>query len=163
MQQKSTFVSVVAWLFIALSAIGFCVSIFQLVAFKVMLAEQLANIQAQGQQLAIQAFSQSFQQFVMVLIVVFIVFLVASIGLLKRKNWGRWIFIALLAMAILWQLAGLIFQYFIAEPIDPALIEQGVVSPTPDALIIGVAVTVITLSAWLIKRLLSVTIASEFK
>jgi len=94
--------------------------------------------------------------------------LVASIGLLRRLNWGRLLFIALLVLSIVWQVAGLALQQAIFSML-PAVPPEAGAPPVEQFLhVMRVAGVVLTLAfavlfGWIIKRLVSPAVVAEFK
>ena len=86
--------------------------------------------------------------------------LIGSIGLLKRRNWGRWITIVFLALGILQNLAGFGLQVYVQLPPADAAARQ-----TDHTMLVVSAVFLvafITLFGWLIKKLVSAEIDKEF-
>jgi hypothetical protein len=99
-----------------------------------------------------------------------VVTLVAAIGLLRRKNWARLVFIVLMALGVVWNLGGIWMQEqmmssFPKFPSDaPADFEahfETVMTVMRYAM--GVfAIGISLLFAWIIKRLVSRPIRAEF-
>lgn len=96
--------------------------------------------------------------------------LIAAIGLLRRRNWARLYFVAVLALGIAWQLAGMWIQRELHTAMTGTL--QDIPRDAADAFasvqtVIEVGTTVvvfalIVLFAWLIKRLVSEEVRAEF-
>jgi hypothetical protein len=101
--------------------------------------------------------------------------LFSAIGLLRRWNWARLMFVGILGLGIAWIVGGLVLQQFMIDsmmkfPIDAA-------RPAPpdfDARMKGMMIAMRVFSAlfglgfaalyaWLIKRLLSPSVAAEFR
>lgn len=115
---RSTFVTVLAWIFIVLS--GFATMIAVLQNIMMALVFPMAQIQAETAKASEQGHMPWFASFMfghihwffLFFLVVCACMLAASIGLLKRRNWARILFIALMALGIAWNVGGLIFMFF---------------------------------------------------
>ncbi|MDI9238558.1 hypothetical protein QLQ15_06475 [Lysobacter sp. LF1] len=171
--QKSTFVSVVAWIFIVLSGFGTLIGILQSVM--VLTVFNTPEV-AQAMQAPPPPGAPAFATFMMKYMVAFFVCmlalnavtLVSSIGLLLRHNWARLVFVGLMIFGVVWNLAGLVLQFFMFS----SMREQFAAVPdAPDmgAFFVGVAVvsTVLTLAfsvlfGWIAKRLMSPPLVAEF-
>src|SRR5690606_1207948 len=97
--------------------------------------------------------------------------LACSIGLLKRRNWARLGFVALLGLAIACNLAGLVLQFEVIDVVREELRGeaagggpdlQGVVTVMM-VMATVFALAYVALYAWIAKRLLSPAIAAEFR
>jgi hypothetical protein len=96
--------------------------------------------------------------------------LVSSIGLLKRRNWGRLMFIGILILAIAWNLVGLVLTLW-SFPLVPPMPEHAP-SDLRDGfrtmwiamivISVAIAIAVSALLGWLAKRLTSPEIKREF-
>ena len=170
---KSTFVSVVAWIFITLSGFGTLIGILQSVMLYTLLStpEMTQALQAPA-----PPGSPAFVTFMMKHMVAFFVFmlalnaltLVASIGLLLRRNWARLLFIALMAFGIAWNFAGLVLQFSMFSYMRGQFAAQPG-APDMGAFFVAIAVVsvifVLAFSAlfgWIIKRLVSPPVVAEF-
>jgi hypothetical protein len=173
---RSGFVTGLAWVFIALAGFATLIAILQNIMLALMFpAEELrATIKESESAQPMPAMARFMFENFRYLFAGFLVFsagtLVAAIGLLKRKNWARLIFIAIMALGIVWNLASLAMPFMMTSmfPEMPA-------HPQPDfqdnfrlmwnimlgfMVVIGLAVT--ALLAWIIKRLVSSDIKQEF-
>lgn len=170
---QSAFVTALAWTSIIVSALSVFVGFFQLVLVNVLFSEDLM------QQLRADApddpFVQTLATWIPLLPWVFGLFfvvsamsLVASIGLLKRREWGRRLFIALLVLGILWNVATFFGQQALMSAM-PAVPQDAGAPPIEDFLgvfriVSGTMVIALTvLLGWLAKRLMSRGIVAEFK
>lgn len=95
--------------------------------------------------------------------------LIASIGLLKRKNWARIIYIVLLALGIVWNLVSLIFQKWTAQqfpmpPDTPEAFQSQMHTLMTVMSIVAVVVVILfsVLYGWMIWKLRSPQIIKEF-
>ena len=131
-KERSTFVSVVAWVFIALSAFTVLISVMQNIMLQ--FAFPLDDVKA-----AMRSTSQSddlppFVGFMLDnvvwifrgLLVVSAFTLTSSIGLLLRKNWARLVFIGLMVLSIVWQVLGLGFQFYVFESFEGLIEAPGI-------------------------------------
>jgi hypothetical protein len=176
---RSTFVTVVAWIFIALDGMAALISLAQNIVVNALfpfdqLREGMAKAEGAGR--LPPWFASVFEHIrplLLAMLIYVLIKLVAAIGLLNRQNWARLVFIGLLALGILWSLVGIVLQqFFIASmltiPLPPkaprdfdammqgALIVIRVVSAV---FAIGFAV----LYAWMIRKLVSPPIVAEFR
>ena len=111
---KSTFVTALAWIGIVFSGFGTFITIVQNIMLKFLMPklpiEQLMNEHNNSVQVPETArfMFQHFDLFFLAMFLASLFVLIASIGLLKRKNWARVAFIAILAIgqAILQQDSG---------------------------------------------------------
>jgi hypothetical protein len=94
--------------------------------------------------------------------------LVSSIGLLKRKNWGRIIFMIIMGLGIAWTVFGVSMQFMMFPQMmrdfpDSADADQFRMMFTVMRVFTFVfAAAVCCLFGWIIKKLSSRTIKSEF-
>jgi len=171
---KSNFVTVLAWVFIVLSGFATLISVAQNIMVQTMFNDPAfngtlaASKQSAGVPAAAGFMAAHFKLFFASFMVLCTATLISSIGLLKRRNWARLIFIAILGLGIVWNLGGLLFQFtmFSSFPQPPAT------SHEPDAfksmfitIMVFSAVMAVAFSVlfgWIIKRLVSRPIAAEF-
>jgi hypothetical protein len=99
--------------------------------------------------------------------------LAASIGLLLRLDWARQVFIGLLVVAIVANLAGLWLQHEVVQSLVTSTLKSSPLPPTAADVfggfvtasrVLGVAMTLAAcaLLAWIIRRLMSQPIRQEF-
>lgn len=113
--QRSSFVTAVAWIFIALAAMFLLISLLQnaMVHLLFPMDEMRAQLAREGQAMPsgvrwmLEHIAWLFAGFALVSAWA----LAVSIGLLKRRNWARIGFIALMLFGILYQFAGLALQW----------------------------------------------------
>jgi hypothetical protein len=181
---RSTFVTVLAWIFIGLTGFASLISLMQNLMFQFLFLPLMAQQHAQFSQgippgMPVQVgwvFDHIIWLFRFFLLMSLSV-LTASIGLLLRKEWARKLFIGLMGFGMLYQIAGLFFQwwYFSALfshlPMPP--------NPKPDAqqmmlfmqgfmnvirvfsALMAVGMTI--LLGWIIKKLASAPVRQEFR
>lgn len=171
--QRSTFVTVLAWIFIIFAGFGIFVSVMQNIMFSQMFAmpEMQQAISQLNEMQDMSFFArfifQHFQLFLFIILALIFLFFISSIGLLKRKNWARKFFIGFISLGIIFLLIGFGLQ-FVFDPIS-----QGT---PPDQIppeftrmmrmmkifmLIFTAVLTI-LFGWIIKKLTSKKIKKEF-
>lgn len=115
-RERSTFVSVVAWIFIVLSGFGVFISILQNILFGFMLSQEgfkdaMEQPQQQGMPEIAQFMFENFQLFLIIMLLLITLLFASSIGLLLRKNWARHIFIGYMFFSAVYMVAGT-FLYF---------------------------------------------------
>jgi hypothetical protein len=111
---RSSFVTVVAWIFIVLSGFSTLIGALQNLMIRSMPFDQLNSAlqDSSAAQLPAPArvmFSH-FQLFFLVTFLLSLLMLISSIGLLRRHNWARLVFIGLLVLGIIYLLGGLFLQ-----------------------------------------------------
>lgn len=171
--QRSTFVSVVAWIFIVLAGFSTFMSAAQNVMFSMAGfgdIPPLTGAEAEQMPPFFRFMLQNMRLVMLSFLLVSAATLVSAIGLLRRRNWARLVFIAIMAMGIAWNIAGLAVQYTMF-----GVMNEGPPGMSPDfraefdrmASTMLVMMTVITLAfsalfAWIIKRLMSRAVREEF-
>lgn len=173
---QSSFVTIVAWIFIALSGIGVAITLLQNIMVQTMFPSVLPTPPNARNAPAFFAFIvTNFKLVILVPLVIAAACLVVSIGLLKRRNWARILFIAFLAIGILWHVLGVAFQIVLFGSFDTMFANLPPPKGAPDfergfhtmlivmqifGALLAVGFTI--LYGWLIKRLVSPSIAAEF-
>lgn len=173
--ERSTFVTVLAWVFIVLSGYMTLMGALQNVMFAHFLPQMgldaaLAPHSAADVRIpsVIRFIFGHMQMMAAVILLLAASTLVASIGLLKRAEWARHVFIGLMALGIVWNVASLIVQQLFVSTM------MGVAAP-PDfraqVVVIRVVVFVFSLIwtialsvlfGWIIRKLRSAPIVAEF-
>lgn len=167
---RSTFVTVLAWVFIVITGFMTFISLLQNVMINTMVPfENMPSPSGPGVEKMPAAFEFIFGNIHLVFLTFFVISaatLISAIGLLRRKNWARKVFIGILGLGIVWNIGGIIFQQMVFSSMPP------LPSDAPDgfnqmATIMFVfsavmAAGISLLFAWLIKRLLSASIRAEF-
>jgi hypothetical protein len=111
---RSSFVTVVAWIFIVLSGFSTLIGALQNLTIRSTPFDQLNS--ALQDSTAVQfpaparAIFSHFQLFVLAAFLLSLLMLISSIGLLRRRNWARLVFIGLLVLGIIYMLGGLFLQ-----------------------------------------------------
>lgn len=183
MPARSTFVTVVAWVFIGLTSFATLISLLQnlmlQLVFVPLMQQQHVNMsQNLPHDMPVQM-SWMFDHFIWlfrIFLLLSVSVLIASIGLLLRKEWARRLFIGLMAFGILYQIAGLFFQWWYMSAVFDHLPMPS--NPKPDAVqamqvMQGVMSVIRIFSAlmsiglsllfgWIIKKLISAPIRQEF-
>jgi hypothetical protein len=168
-------VTVIAWIFILLAGFATLIAILQniMIALIFPVAEmQAAATQAKNQPgvpwFASWMFSH-FQVFFLLFLVVSASTLTASIGLLKRRNWARLLFVTLMALGILWNIAGLVLMFFFFSSFSDVVPANQQAADHFDVMVKIMfavnglmVVAFIWLFGWIIKRLVSEDIRREF-
>lgn len=114
-RKQSTFVTVIAWIFITISGFGTVISILQNIMVQtVFRSSEVSQVMHAPPPRAppVAAFMAThFQWFFLAFLLVSALMLASSIGLLMCRNWACLSFIGLLSLAILWQIGGLALQF----------------------------------------------------
>jgi hypothetical protein len=170
-QKKSTFVTVLAWIFIALAGFATFISIFQNIMVWTLFPVEEMNKAFEGSQEQVSFFiSFMFSNIRFIVLGIFIVSgitFVSAIGMLKRKNWGRLIFIAVMGLGICWNIFALIIQNWMmasmpdfpfAEMETPLFIIMTIMKIVTFVFVVAFSY----LFGWLIYKLASPKVKAEF-
>ena len=172
-QQKSTFVTVLAWIFIVFAGFSSFIGILQNIMLYMVFPREAMSQHASNSQFpeeipAIFKFMMlNVEWFFLLVLVLSIVTFISAIALLKRKNWARIVFIILMFLGIAWNVGGLVFQFlFMKNMTDIAGTPPPPEFQTMETVMI-VASTImviafVALFGWVIKKLLSDPIKAEF-
>lgn len=172
--QRSLFVTVVAWIFIVFSSGYAFLSIFQ----SIMMISMFSSPEFSAAWDAMPQDMPSFPAFIsshFYLLGFFMLFasvtvLVSSIGLLRRKNWARIVFIGCMILSALGCIVmpviqGVMFTSMRKTPVFPSDM-PGAMEPV-FMVMIGVALVfflgIAGLFGWIAKRLMSSAIVAEFR
>ena len=168
MDTRSAFVTVLAWIFIVGSGLFCVVTFMQTVMVTVFFSGQEIQQLPEDAPIVARLIAQYMHFFVYGMFALSVLAFVASIALLKRKNWARLTFVVLLGIGILWQVVGLALQaLFLQDAVVPhqaeGFSEFEAIKNTVVWVSFIFALLVSGLFAWIIKRLLSHSVVDEFK
>ena len=179
--ERSDFITLLAWVFIGLSGLGTLMGTFEymMVNFAMSIGQMqdaMNDAKARGDfPPAAEFMLGHFRQFIAAYFLLSLVTLVASVGLLKRWNWARLVFICLMAMGIVWNLAGLVLQRFLMATMLSSIPMMSPNMPPDfraqfDSMMTGMQVVgaifalgFCVLFGWIMKRLMSAEIRREFE
>ena len=172
---RSTFVNVVAWIFIIFSGFATLIGILQNIMVHIVFKEfglqqsmDQASPPADIPFIAKMIFNH-FDLLIFVFLIMSATCLVVSIAMLKRKNWARIVFIILMCLGIVYNLGGLVFQFIMLGSMDEF---GGGFPPPPEFknmfVIMKIAFIIIALGisallGYIIKKLSSKNIKAEFQ
>ena len=171
---RSTFVTVVAWIFIVLSGFGTMISILQNIMIQTMfngpeMEKFLQTPPPPGAPPFAAFMADHFQFFFAAFLIVCALMLASSIGLLKRKNWARLIFVGLMVLGIVWNLGGLVLQFTMFSSMQGGFANApGAPNMKPFMIAMAVFGVIFALGfsglfGWIAKRLVSPAVVAEFK
>ena len=165
--RKSTFVTVVAWIFIVLAGLMTLVSVLQnIMVFTMFPAERVASQFDEAPALVRFMFAH-FRTLVLLGLIASCATLVSAVGLLKRRNWARIVFIALMALGIGYQVFGVVWVISFVSWDLPGMagglpaaerLMVRLITAFTTVMALGIAL----LFAWIIKKLVSPEIRGEF-
>jgi len=175
--QRSTFVTVVAWIFIVLSGFNTVISVLQNLMFGIVLGPEFAQAMREipsdsGMPPWAPFLFGHIQLILLVFLLVSVFMLVSSIGLLRRWNWARLCFVGLMVLGIVGQLAGAGFQIFMFSSVRDQFSADFSAQGGPDISLFFVLVSAMSalfvlgfcvLFGWIVKKLLSAPIVAEFR
>lgn len=175
-QHRSTFVTVVAWIFIVLSGFSTLISILQnIMLFTVFLDPDVSQaMQAPpppDMPPAMAFMTAHFYVFFVAFLIISVLTLASAIGLLKRWNWARLCFVGIMILGILWNLGGLALQFSMYSTMHREF-SSAATHGGPDMQPFFISIVVLSvlfavgfsvLFGWIAKRLLSSAVAAEFR
>ena len=172
---RSSFVTVLAWVFIILSSFATMISILQNIMVWTMFNQpEIANAMATpplGAPPFMAFVAGYFRWFFMLFLLVTVATLVSSIGLLKRLNWARLVFIGLMILGIVWNLGGLLIQFAMFDSMRGQFADANKAAGAPNMQAFMIAMEIVSvlfgigfsvLWGWIAKRQLSREIKAEF-
>lgn len=178
-QTRSTFVTVLAWIFIALTGFGSMIGVLQIVMLETVMKpmgfeDAMTDLPSgmPGMPEGLGAFFQHFDLLMYATNAMTVLTLIASIGLLKRREWARKLFIAMMVVSILWQFGVLGLQIALQSQMMQMMQMSAIEPNAPDMrpFFIGfivfagaIALAFSGLFGWIIKRLVSPSIVAEFQ
>lgn len=167
MESKSTFVNVIAWIFIIGASFASVISVVQIIMVSIMFSGDEFRSMPDNAPAMAEFMTESFHLLIYGFLAMALCTLVSSIALLKRKNWARLIFIGLLSIGILWQLGGVAMQFVIFSDLPSSSQNEGfdnfeLVSNIVRYTSLAIALVISGLFVWIIKRLATHPIIDEF-
>ena len=167
---RSTFITVLAWVFIVLAGFATLISVLQNVMLQTMgafddMPSHHGSLEQQAPA-ALRFMVDHVRLFFLSFFVLSAGTLASAVGLLKRKNWARLTFIGILLLGIFWNVGGVLLQQvafpsseIVSQDAPPGFKDaQAVMLIVTSAMAVGFSL----LFAWLIWRLLSRRVAAEF-
>lgn len=172
----SSFVTVVAWIYIAFGGLATFISLMQNIIINTVFPfDQMHDAQVRSGVAMPALFDAIFHHIRLIIFLFFLASLttfLTAIGLLNRKSWARLVFIGILVLSIAWNVAGLVLQQVMVSsmptmnvPNAPADFDTAM-----QGMMIGIrvfsaifAIGFSVLFGWMIKRLISPAIAAEFR
>ena len=171
-KKQSSFINVFAWISIVFSGFGIFIGIMQNVMMQTVMKDnnfEEAISRDENIPPLMKAIFENFEFLVMGTLLITIVVFIASIGLLKRKNWARLFFIVFLILGVIWTVVGGFMQFSFMESM---MTSNGIPQDVPPEfqnmqntmkIVMGVMmVAMLGLYLYLIKRLRSDEIKDEF-
>jgi hypothetical protein len=173
---RSAFVTGLAWSFIVLAGFASVISVLQniMIALMFPMEEMRASVRESETTPPMPAMFRFMFEYFQYVVAGFLLLsvgtLISAIGLLKRKNWARLIFVVIMALGIVWNLASLAMPFLMSSmmPEMPAPAHSDFHDNFKLMWNIMMGFTVVmclafaALFAWIIKRLLAADIRREF-
>ncbi len=172
--ERSRFVTVLAWNFILVGGFATFVGVLQNVMIRVATpGAEMREAMAQlgGGDKIPPAMGWMMDHMALVFLVFLLVSagtLVSAVGLLKRKEWARKVFVVLMGLGIVWSLASLVMQFTVLSPMQavppgqalpPEFLKAMRFAQVASAvLVVGMSV----LLAFIIRKLCSERVRREF-
>lgn len=173
---RSGFVTGLAWTFIVLAGFATLIAILQNVMVTLMFPAEEMRAAVRGSEGAqpmpgiVRFMFENIRWFFAAFLVMSAGTLVAAIGLLMRRNWARLAFIGIMALGVVWNLAGIAMPFVMTSliPEIPAHAQSGFDDNFKLMMNIMIGFSVVVgllfaaLFAWVIKRLVADNIKREF-
>lgn len=169
---RSSFITVLAWIFIVLAGLTTFISILQNIMITAMFPVEEMNRSFSDpdfQENVPTVFSYVFSNirvFFFGFFAISCATFISAIGLLKRRNWARIVFIIIMAAGIAWNIFALILQQIMIPEMAemPGQIGNGfeTMMTIMRVFFFVMALGVSVLFGWIIKRLVSLKIRQEF-
>ena len=178
---RSSFVTVVAWIFLAFSGFSTFIGAVQNVMIRSMPFAQMDTMLRDSTTLAqipgpARFMLPHLRLFFLLAFLTSLVMFVASLGLLRRRNWARLLFMGMLVLGIIYMIAGLFIQQSFVSSFDTALrtgaAHDSAFRTNADqfrsmltAMRIFMAVFSLAMAglfAWIVARLASINVRAEF-
>ena len=102
MEERSNFITVLAWIFIIGGGFTTLTSLMQVIMTSLMFSNNEAQMFREHAPGEAKFMFQNMHLFVYMFPIVSIATLVSAIGLLKRENWGRFLFMGIMVFGIFW-------------------------------------------------------------
>ena len=170
--ERSTFVDVTAWIFIVMAGLTTVISLMQNIMVQMVFKEDKfasameSNSFDENTPALLNFMMRHFEAMFLLFFFVALLCFISAIGLLKRKNWARLIFIGVMALAIASQIGGLALQFSVFNATtDPARAPPADIRPFLQIMRIFTfvfAMALCGLFGFIIKKLTSETIRAEF-
>jgi hypothetical protein len=175
-ERRSAFVTAVAWVFIVLAGFSTLISIMQNIMLSIMFStEEFGALtreagHAQEMPAVFRFMFANFRYFFLGFLLVSATTLVSAIGLLMRKNWARWLFVGIMGLGIVWNLGSLAMPFVMSSVMDqmpapaPSDFQDNfrVIWNIMMFISIVICLALAVLFGWIIKRLVSQDIRTEF-
>jgi hypothetical protein len=173
---QSGFVTALAWIFIVLAGFATLIAILQNIMISLVFPiEEMSAAMRQAEKDQSMPWLARFmlghiRLFFALFLGLAALTLVAAIGLLKRRNWARIVFIGIMGFGILWNLAGLAMPFLMFSSFAPAPDNAPVefrdhfeiVAKIMIGFSVVIAIAFSVLFAWIIKRLMAAEVRREF-
>jgi hypothetical protein len=172
---RSLSVTLLAWVTIIPAALGVFISLVQNILFTVFMSpgqlEQLFALLPPGMEALPRLSYDTVRLALLAFLALSVIFLATGVGLLKRRNWARVVFMAAVALGTLYSV---VTYFFVDAAVDlsvlipPAGVNGSRVDVAPIMAMMRIATLVLTivftaLNVWLLWWLLSPAIREEFR
>lgn len=170
---RSNFVTALAWIFIVLSGFAVFISLLQNIMISLFFpAERMQAVmqdpQAQQMPPVFRLIFGNFFLIVRAFLIAALAVLAVSIGLLRRKNWARVAFIAMMVLGVLWNLGG-VMLFFTSFPTFPRNTPAETAKNFEQMLSVmrfamaAMAIALSVLFGWIVRKLASDGVRAEFE
>jgi len=166
-ESRSTFVSVLAWIFIIGAGFGSIIGIMQVIMVSTMFSGKEFSTMPENAPAFAKFMQQYFHLLVYGFFAVTLFTFISSIALLKRKNWARLAFVVILAFGVLWQVGTLLLQFYMFSELPEMPAHEGFENFERMHTMMRwftavIAIGISGLFIWIINKLTTQPIISEF-
>jgi len=172
--QRSTLVTVVAWVFIVLSGFAAFVCVVQSIMIATLFPHGVTQQIGSQPGTHVHEFARlifdHIQLIFVLLLLVYATTFTAAVGLLKRHNWARIVFIGLMGLGVAWNVASIILMYYFLPSTSEMVTTSSLALPDHFnvmrnvVFVFGLTMSIgfIVLFGWIARRLVSEEVRSEF-
>jgi len=172
--QRSTLITGIAWLFIVLGAFASVVCLMQIIMIGVTFPHGvMPRVASQGDAL-VRDFARlvfdHLQSIFLTLLLIFVGTIAAAVGVLKRQNWARIIFVGLMVLGIAWNVASILLVYYFFPSMSDVMQDEPAALQAQYHILRNISVVFslaafsgfLVLFGWILKRFTSDDIRCEF-
>lgn len=170
--QRSKFVTILAWIAIVFHGFQTIMVLMQTVVFVPLSSMGLiSQATADPEFLKMPKFVQwmflHMREWIFIMFIICLINLISSIGLLRRQNWARIVFILMLFLGIIWNVLPVIFINAMMPTFNMPTAEPGLPNMALFFMMIRIFMAVMAIGttvlfAWIIKKLTSSQVKQEF-
>jgi len=162
---RTNFTTVLSWILIVFSGIGLLMAIVQNILINLMFESSIQDGITHTSKGFTGFIFSNLNIFVFILGLLILLSFISALGLLKRKNWARIIYIILFVVGIIYMISFVLLQWGLMNSIIQHAPQEdfGSIFYLTRIFITVIILGLCVLFGWLIRKLTSVKIKAEFK